>query len=235
MEEKVSVLIPFYNDPYVGEAIASAVAQTWSNKEIIVIDDGSEHALDKLDPWRGSVHVVQKPNGGTASALNAGLAVATGAYVAWLSSDDRFHPAKLQNQVRFMQACGASISFTDYSIINVDGEQLHSTATPRFHSQAHLHEFLLEGNPVNGCTVVCRRELFDRIGAFDTQLPYTHDYDMWLRALISGYALHYLHEPLTAYRHHPGMGSIRHRADAELETKATMARHRTRLLLRLGA
>jgi len=76
-EPKVSVIIPFYNCSYVDLAIQSVLNQSYPNIELIVVDDGSTLWLEKLTPFRDRIIYIQKDNGGTASALNKGIEVAT--------------------------------------------------------------------------------------------------------------------------------------------------------------
>ena len=77
---KVTIVIPFYNDPYVREAVDSALLQTYENLEIIVVDDGSTSHSDKLDSYGERIYYLGKANGGTASALNYGFRYASGDY-----------------------------------------------------------------------------------------------------------------------------------------------------------
>ncbi|GJM76095.1 hypothetical protein HMSSN036_83110 [Paenibacillus macerans] len=90
MTPTVSVIIPFYNCPYVEQAVQSALNQTYRPLEVIVVDDGSTSHAERLAPYRPHIHYLGKANGGTASALNHGIRHASGEYIAWLSSDDVF-------------------------------------------------------------------------------------------------------------------------------------------------
>src|SRR4051812_38360727 len=121
MTPKVSIIIPFYNDPYIDQAVMSALYQTYPNIEIIVVDDGSTLHQHLLAPFQSRIHYLGKANGGTASALNYGMRMASGKYVAWLSSDDRFSPDKIARQVDYMERTNAQISHTDYDLMNENG------------------------------------------------------------------------------------------------------------------
>src|SRR5690606_12850741 len=120
MIPKVSIIIPFYNDPYVPEAVQSALDQTYPNIEVVIVNDGSTAYSDLLLPYRKHPRVVygEKRNGGTASALNAGIRMAKGQYIAWLSSDDRFYPWKVARQLAYMIPKHARISYSDYDLID---------------------------------------------------------------------------------------------------------------------
>lgn len=235
MNPKVSVVIPFYNCPYVPQAVQSAINQTYTNVEIIVVDDGSTRHAELLQPYLSHIYVLGKSNGGTASALNHGIRHASGDYVVWLSSDDFLYPDKIRYQVEFMQRENVLASHTNFHYINE-----HSAVTKQ-HGGAEpmadvdwLRRFV-GGNPVNGCTVMIRKDLFGAVGLFDELLPYTHDLDLWLRILLNGYRFPYLNEPLTAYRWHGGMGSVRHAETIGKEASMVWSRYREPLLQRIAA
>jgi teichuronic acid biosynthesis glycosyltransferase TuaG len=79
----VSVVIPFYNCPFIGQSVESVVQQTYSHIEIIVVDDGSTLHREQLGPYGTGIRYFWKPNGGTASALNCGIRAARGEYIVW--------------------------------------------------------------------------------------------------------------------------------------------------------
>lgn len=224
---RVTIIIPFYNCPYVGQALASAVNQTYPDTEIIVVDDGSTMHADKITPYKRRVHYLGKANGGTASALNHGIRMASGQYIAWLSSDDLFKPRKVERQLAFMRAAGAEISYTAATFIDA-----HGRATEAFRAgpaPAALYSVLSRTNPINGCTVMARRDTLIRSGLFNEALRYTQDYEMWLRLLTRGVKFAYLPEALTMYRFHPQMGTSRHHAALLREFEAIKANYRSRL------
>jgi len=98
----VSILIPAYNaERWIREAIVSALGQTWSRIEIIVVDDGStDRTLAVAQSLRSSrVNVVRQDNAGASAARNRALALAQGTYVQWLDADDLLHPAKVERQL----------------------------------------------------------------------------------------------------------------------------------------
>jgi glycosyltransferase involved in cell wall biosynthesis len=210
-------VIPFYNDPYIREALESALAQTYEPIEILVVNDGSDRETERLQKLDGRIGVLNKRNGGTASALNAGFRGARGKYVAWLSSDDRFRPDKIEKQLRFMNESGYSISHTAFWRMNGYGEVDKQPIALHDRSMIHFYRSLLVSNTVNGCTVMMTRALFDRMGGFNELLPFTHDYDLWIRIVLSGFPIGYLNEPLTEYRIHPGMGTLRHQKEIQQE------------------
>ncbi|WP_110933843.1 glycosyltransferase [Paenibacillus bouchesdurhonensis] len=229
MSAKVSIIIPFYNCPYIEQAVSSALNQTYPNLEIIVVDDGSTSHAELLAPYQNRIYYLGKKNGGTATALNHGIRHATGEYIAWLSSDDLFYPDKISTQLDFMLKNRALISHTNFDYIDENGITVQYSAGASPMTRRELLLTFLGGNPVNGCTVMIKQSLFARIGLFNERLPYTHDYDLWHRILLARISLHYLNQPLTAYRRHPGMGTLRHQVAIGQEIAAVQHRYKRRL------
>jgi teichuronic acid biosynthesis glycosyltransferase TuaG len=225
----VTIVIPFYNDPFITEAIESALQQTYQPLEIIVVNDGSDREMERLVPYAGRIHVLGKGNGGTATALNHGFRYASGEYVAWLSSDDRFLPDKVERQLRDMLERGLSISHTAFRIIDEWGNRETEPVKLPVTANVEFYRLFLDNNPVNGCTVMMKKSLFEQIGSFREAHRFTHDYDFWVRTFMSGFPLGYLDEPLTEYRRHPAMGTIRHKNAIEREFKMMVKEYRTRI------
>ncbi|ASR46135.1 glycosyl transferase [Paenibacillus kribbensis] len=207
---KVSVIIPFFNCPYVDQAVASVLNQTYPNIEIIVVDDGSTMHQEHLIPYMDRIYYIGKMNGGTATALNYGIQFCTGKYIAWLSSDDRFYSTKIEHQVNFMEQHQAEASFTDYHVINKANKIICHNATAKFMTVRSFIEAFSSYCPLNGCTVMMKKDYVRNIGYFNEKLLYTHDYDFWIRIILNHTKFHYLNEPLTAYRHHEQMGTVQH-------------------------
>lgn len=230
MDPKVSIIIPFYNCSYVDQAVQSALSQTYTNKEVIVVDDGSTKFTEKLDPFRENIIYLRKENGGTATALNQGIRSATGEYIAWLSSDDFFLPDKISKQISFMFQHKAVVSFTNYDYVDKNNNILISWACPRFSDVNEVYKAFLTCNPVNGCTVIIKKNIFNQMGYFNPELRYTHDYGMWLRLLVNGYKIHYLDEVLLKFRSHEEAGTRKYQS--EIQKEIYIVEHHYRPLLR---
>jgi glycosyltransferase involved in cell wall biosynthesis len=115
MAELVSILIPAYRaEAFIGETIRFALEQTWPNKEIIVVDDGSPDRTFEVAKRfaSGSVKVLQQENGGAPSARNRALTLAQGTYIQWLDADDLIHPDKLRLQLE-----GAESGLTSRTVL----------------------------------------------------------------------------------------------------------------------
>lgn len=225
VNSRITVIIPFYNCPYVDQAIQSVLNQFSCNVEVIVVDDGSSLYLDKIGPYTSYIQYSRKANGGTASALNHGIRHAAGDYIAWLSSDDLYYPGKLQKQWQFMQDWQASASYTSFDNIDEANRITQHNMGIYFPNPLEFARAFLHYNPINGCTVMIKKEVFSNIGFFDESLPFTHDVDFWYRMLLNGYHFHYLGEPLTAYRVHSEMGTRKHQPALLEEYTRTKAKY----------
>ncbi|MFJ8070903.1 glycosyltransferase [Peribacillus sp. NPDC096447] len=209
MEPKVSIIIPFYNCSYIDQAIQSALDQTYKNIEVIVVDDGSTIFTEKIEPFLEQIRYLRKENGGTATALNHGIRAATGEYIAWLSSDDYFLPEKISKQISFMISHQAEASFTNYDCIDNKDQLLIPWNGKRFTDIKEVYHTFLLYNAINGCTVIIKKVIFEKVGYFNSYHRYTHDYEMWLRLLVNGYKIYYLDEVLTKFRQHEESGTSR--------------------------
>ena len=224
MTAKVSIVIPFYNCPYIQKAIESALSQTYQSIEVIVVDDGSTRHQDLLEPYLHQIRYFRKTNGGTASALNEGIRNATGEYFCWLSSDDRFLPDKIEKQLAYMQQMNAAASYTAFYIIDAFGNICSEAIGQTFRNKLSFLKRMRGGCPINGCTVMLKMKVFTEIGYFDESLPFTHDYDFWLR-LIQHYDFHFFSEPLIEYRHHNEMGTKKYFEEIRKEIRIVKQRH----------
>lgn len=224
IKDKVSVVIPFFNCPFVHLAVESALAQSYKSLEIIVVDDGSTLHTEKLLPYKGDIIYLRKPNEGTATALNCGIKAATGSYFAWLSSDDLFHPDKIQSQVELLSSSGTSFCHTGFFYINSSGERLSEVVLAPFRNRVHFIETLMQGCPVNGSSVLLDMDIFNSVGHFNEKFKYTHDYELWLR-ILPHYEWSYLDKPLLDYRVHELMGSVIHAEAQKQEIEQVQLRH----------
>lgn len=226
---KVSIIIPFYNCSYVDQAIQSARAQSYSNIEIIVVDDGSTAHRHRITPYLNTIRYYYKSNGGTASALNYGISQATGQYFVWLSSDDIYTSDKIERQLQFMLDHHALISHTAYYYINSENVRTSEPIRCSFQSRRHLLETLMKECPINGCSIMMDMSVLRKVGLFNEERRYTHDYDLWLR-IMPYFKLFYLDVPLLEYRLHNNMGTVLYRDDLYNEMRLVQDIHRETIL-----
>lgn len=219
---KISIVIPAYNaSNYIAEAIDSALAQTYSNLEIIVVNDGSGDggATERVALSYGNrIRYFSKENGGSSSALNMGIANMTGEWFSWLSHDDLYTPEKLQKQVEYIRSLAIPaeelskhIFFSASEIIDANGKVIRSCnakASAAFANTVNTvpHNGYLIAEPTvysfHGCSCLVHRDAFAEVGMFDEGLRLLNDLDLWFRFYSRGYKIHYLPEPLVKGRVH---------------------------------
>lgn len=204
MTPRLSIVIPAYNvASYVGDAIASALAQTIRDIEVIVINDGSTDGTAGVvkgfsDP---RLRLVSQPNRGLSAARNAGIANAQGAFIGFLDGDDRWYPEKAEMQLAAMESDPSiGITFCHSAYIDEAGAEtgrilLTGPKRPR------LRDLVLRNALSNGSTPIIRTEHFSQAGNFDTDLLSCEDWEMWVRLLRETPCQALLvPEVLTAYR-----------------------------------
>jgi glycosyltransferase involved in cell wall biosynthesis len=198
----VSVIIPTYNrSKVVTRAIRSVLAQTFSDFELLIIDDSSnketEMILRGYDDHRISYFKNQSKKGGGASR-NLGIKLAKGEYIAFLDDDDEWLPTKLAKQVFLMRKSGGQVAAISTGVrIMISGNRRSTTFMPK--SEGRIFRNLLKGNCVGSpSAVLVRRDVLQEIGGFDENLLSWQDNDLWLR-ISSHYEFKVLKEILVNY------------------------------------
>lgn len=209
MNYKVTIVIPVYNGSnFMKVAIDSAIAQTYDNKEILVINDGSTDngETEKIALSYGNkIRYIKKENGGVATALNLAIKEMKGDYLSWLSHDDIYKPYKIEKQIETIKKLEdkTTILFSNVELIDEKGEIFCTTN----YSNLMTHEELCQGiypvikGTVNGCSMLISKECFDKVGLFNENLKTSNDYEMWLR-LFKEFKSYLIEEPLIQYRIH---------------------------------
>jgi glycosyltransferase involved in cell wall biosynthesis len=199
----VSVIIPAYNaEAFIFDTVNSVLNQTYQNREVIVVDDGStDGTMAALEPFGNRIRVQQQPNGGVATARNMGVSLARGEWIAFLDADDLWLPEKLERQLAFSEA---PMTFTDRFNFGSRGHlpELQSEVTPMRGGDLFV-ALMREGNFITNTSVVMRRALFEQMDGFYTGLNGTEDWDLWIR-IAEHHTIGFLSEPLVRYRFHPG-------------------------------
>ena len=201
----ISAVIPVYNgEAFVAEAIESVYAQTVPPAEVIVVDDGSSDATPTiLRQFEGKAgfRSIRQANGGEASACNAGIAEATGEYIAFSHYDDLWQPEKIEHQLAQLDP-DWGMSFTAYELRTRTNTELKLGDAWDPHPRVVLR--LLEDGPVVGppSTTLIRRDVLQAVGGFEDVSPFGTDWLIWLRIAAAGHQIGYVPESLTVYRWH---------------------------------
>ena len=219
----VSIVIPVYNGSnYLREAIDSALAQTYKNIEIVVVNDGSrdDGKTEEISLSYGpKIRYFNKPNGGCGSALNFGINEMRGEYFSWLSHDDVYYPRKIETQVEWMRRSGKTdeILYGDFDVIGPDGKWLDSVRTEPVDSK-WFRAALLTTNLVHGCTLLIPKRCFDSESPFNENLRTTQDYNLWF-ALAKRHRFFHVPEILIKSREHAQQDTLKiwdlHRAEVD--------------------
>ena len=184
-----SIIVPVYNhEGYIGEALDSLLAQTDPDWEACVVDDGSmDRTPDIVDEYArrdSRIRVVHQANGGQAVALNAGLRMARGEWVCWLSSDDLFVARKLAVHHRWIERYpGHRYFFSKFQVLNDATGLVSSSDQGPIPAREWQVIDLLSRNYINGISLCIHREAFQEVGEFDSLNRYGQDYDLHLRML----------------------------------------------------
>ncbi|MBN1974914.1 MAG: glycosyltransferase [Sedimentisphaerales bacterium] len=210
-----SIIVPAYNQAqYLPAALDSLIKQTYGNWEAIIVNDGStDHTPEIAGCYAAMdsrIRVVNKENGGVASALNEGIKNAAGKWICWLSSDDMFEPDKLEIHVHAFEK-NPEIRFfhTNYYIFDEEkGEKCVLEDDPRNHAAPVefqvLHYF--DRNCTNGISIAVHREVFEHVGLFNEKYRYGQDFDMWLR-ICANYRALYIDRKTVITRWHVNQGT----------------------------
>lgn len=212
---RVSVVIPCFNaERFIAATLRSVYAQTGTALEVIVVDDGSTDGSAALVQREfPQLRLIRRANGGVAAARNAGIAAATGDWVAFCDADDIWLPGKLQAQFDAISAApGCRMSYTAWFIWHsaepeptpaLLADLANRAAEPRWRgATGWLYPELLLDCVVWTSTVLMQRSLLEEIGPFDTTLRIGEDYDLWLRASRVT-RIERVARPLALYRQHP--------------------------------
>jgi len=198
----VSVVIPCFNHArFLGEAITSALAQTYAPVEIVVVDDGSnDDTAAVVAPFPG-VRYVRQENQGLAAARNTGLRESRGAYLVFLDADDRLLPQALEAGMRHLEPSpGCAFVSGRFRYVDAAGALESEDVQPWIPEDAYLA--FLRGNYVGmHATVVYRRAPLEAARGFDVSLPACEDYDLYLR-LASTFPVLRHDEVVADYRQH---------------------------------
>ena len=213
-EGRVSIIIPAYNAAeFLPLTLQNALAHDYPDIEVIVVDDGSTDDTPKVIRRFGSqILYYRQDNRGETAARNYGLSMSTGEFIQFMDADDLLAPSKLFIQVSYLRnhrQCLMVVGDTLlFSRLNRRGRPkiVGKWHPPNFQVHIHLFHFNV-GAPH---AFLYRRQMFHRVGLFDSNLRYIGDWDLYVRAVGQGVYPSYLPNSFVYYRKHPGaMSNLR--------------------------
>jgi glycosyltransferase involved in cell wall biosynthesis len=221
-QPQISVVIPVFNgDKYLKEALESVESQTLEPKEIIIVNDGStDNSMDVVSQFRSKieVNIVNKSNGGQSSARNAGVAIASSDYVAFLDQDDIWYPRHLEvlaNEIVAPKTRPTGYIYGNLDRIDsmgrmVDHQFLNAISS---HPKRSLCHCISNDMFIVPSATIVSRQAFNEIGGFDEVLCGYEDDDMFLRLFRAGYQGIYVEEVVSKWRIYSGSTSYSPRMD----------------------
>ena len=203
----VSIVMPAYNvASYIGETLDSVFEQTFTDYEVIVVNDGSPDTVElerELEPFGNRIHYVRQENRGAGAARNAGLRASRGEFIAFLDADDLWLPSYLEEQLKFLRSGNYDLVYSDALLFGdspISGRRYMQT-TPsngpvNFKSLVHYECNLITSG------VLARRQPILEVGLFNEQIRNGQDFDLWLRLVRNGARVAYQRKVLLRYRCH---------------------------------
>ena len=226
-QPKVTIIIPVYNGSnFLSEAIDSALAQTYHNCEILVINDGSKDggASEKIALSYGDkIRYYVKENGGVSSALNFAFEKMTGEWFSWLSHDDLYYPDKIEKQISFINELLVENSNLNLAKITVRSatESIDKNGkvikTPNYKDIPKYEKPIdtilnnISNYRLSGCSFLLPAACIDDIGGFNESIRTVSDVEYWYRLLFAGYEFYCLSDDILVRNRSHGkqVGKIR--------------------------
>ena len=202
---KVSIVMTLYNcAEHIGEAIESALAQTYQDREIFLIDDGStDGSAAVVHKFGHAVRYVYQQNRGAAHATNRGVASPSGEYIAFLENDDAWLPTKLERQVAILDGSeGIGVVTSDLRYFTEKSEP-ENDFIRGYRPEEPFSRIFLKGFNYTLSAIMVRRRVFESTGGFDEGFQAAGLQDVeWYPRLMDVTEGHYIAEPLSYFRRH---------------------------------
>ncbi len=180
----ISIILPCYNcAPYLQQAVSCVLGQTFTDFELIAIDDGStDHSLEILKTLQDRrIQILQQPNRGPYPARNLGLKHARGEFVAFLDADDFWDKTFLEKMHRALTASRADLAYCGWQNIYTQGENKPPYIPPDYLKETDFAKRLIQGCPWPIHAALVRRSILEAVGGFSTYCFTSMDYDLWLK------------------------------------------------------
>jgi len=201
---KCSIIIPNYNQGHFLErSVSSAMRQTLnpSEYEIIIVDDGSKDnslliAQNIISQNKThDIKLIKKPNGGTASARNAGMVNSSGKYIGFLDADDEYAPQKAELSIKYLEF-GSEVGLVYSDYIEVNEQKMFYTAKRDFDPS------ILKQHCIVSTNSFIKRDIINTVGYFNEAIKIIEDYDYWMRISAANYMCLRIPMPLFTYYLH---------------------------------
>lgn len=222
-EELVSIILPIYNgQQYIAEAINSIKNQSYSNWELIIVNDCSTDdtikIIEQYIEHDTRIRLVNNEiNLKLPRSLNIGFSNAKGKYLTWTSDDNLFREQAIERMVNALETnTEAVMVYTDLSDIDANGKEISNNIMGEPHQ-------MIFGNVVGACFLYTR-EVYEKVGDYDPNLFLAEDFDYWIRIMRCGRIIH-LGENLYAYRKHDGSLSETRKSQIGLQTYRVMEKN----------
>lgn len=205
MKPQVSVVVTCYNyGQFVTACLTSIQNQSFSDFEVIVVDDGStDNSVEQIQPFLldSRFRCITQKNGGQANAKNRGINEATAEFIAFLDADDQWVSDKLERQLPLFSNKETGVVYSRTSRINAEGMPLPCPALGKYLEprRGKVTEYLIYDNFIPFSSAIVRRKCFDMCGMFDESLAMGIDWDLWLR-ISTKYQFDFCDDSFLLYR-----------------------------------
>lgn len=199
----VTIVIPVYNGTnFMSEAIDCALAQTYKNIEVLVVNDGStdDGATDRIAKSYGDkIRYIYKENGGVSSVLNLAIQHMHGEWLSWLSHDDLYYPNKIEKQISFINKLikeNENIDLNKIAIhtatesIDKNGKVIRVPSYKGISEKENTIDVILDNiytYRLSGCSFLLPAKCFSDVGGFREDIRTVSDVEFWYRLLLAGY------------------------------------------------
>jgi glycosyltransferase involved in cell wall biosynthesis len=214
---RVSVIMPCFNgESFVAAAIESVLAQSYSDIELVIVDDGStDRSLDIIRRYGDAVRIFTQTNQGPSAARNRSIREATGEYIAYLDADDYWEPHFAESMVAALTNSNAVLAYCGWQNVTPNDKSPPPFVPPDYENEGKRVALLSDAAlwPIHA--TLTRRNALLEIGGFNEDLPVCEDYDLWLRLTFNKPVVR-VEQVLSYYRHHKSLNASDKRGrDAE--------------------
>lgn len=204
IQDLISIIVPVYNtEKYLDQCIQSVLAQTYTNWELLLIDDGSTDSsgaiCDKYAAVDKRIRVFHKENGGVSSARNLGLDNAKGEWITFVDSDDWVEPAMYFEMLEGACLQNSDIVYCDIRMVFTNCTTIHHVAAYDIDKKRFINNFIAS-KWTSLCNILVKRTLFEKHGIrHPVKIAFCEDFDVSLRLMIVAQKISHIAKPLYNY------------------------------------